>query len=56
MRNLTTGISRDSSFGSLANLTAGVDFDLQDTTARGGGPHYVIDPASGIILTKRYEQ
>jgi hypothetical protein len=33
-----------------------VDFDLQDTTARGGGPHYVIDPESGIIVTKRYEQ
>jgi hypothetical protein len=33
-----------------------VDFNLQDTTARGGGPHYVIDPDSGIIVMKRYEQ
>lgn len=33
-----------------------VDFDLQDAAARGGGPHYVIDPESGVIVTKRYEQ
>src|ERR1700752_2470212 len=33
-----------------------VDFDLKDATARGGGPHYVIDPDSGDIVTKRYEQ
>ena len=33
-----------------------VDFDLKDATARGGGPHYVIDPESGVIVTKRYEQ
>jgi len=33
-----------------------VDFDLQDTKARGGGPHYIIDSDSGIIVTKRYEQ
>ena len=33
-----------------------VDFDLKDTTARGGGPHYVIDPENGVIVTKRYEQ
>ena len=31
-----------------------VDFDLKETTARGGGPHYVIDPESGVIVTKRY--
>jgi len=33
-----------------------VDFDLKDAMARGGGPHYVIDPGSGAIVTKRYEQ
>jgi len=33
-----------------------VDFDLKDTMARGGGPHYIIDPESGVIVTKRYEQ
>lgn len=33
-----------------------VDFDLKDAMARGGGPHYVIDPESGVIVTKRYEQ
>ena len=33
-----------------------VDFDLKDTTARSGGPHYVIDPESGVIVAKRYEQ
>ena len=33
-----------------------VDFDLKDTNARGGGPHYVIDAESGTIITKRYEQ
>lgn len=33
-----------------------VDFDLKDTAARGGGPHYVIDLESGAIIAKRYEQ
>ena len=33
-----------------------VDFDLKDAMARGGGPHYVIDPETGGIVTKRYEQ
>ena len=33
-----------------------VDYDLQDARARGGGPHYVIDAATGGILSKRYEQ
>jgi hypothetical protein len=33
-----------------------VDYDLKDKSARGGGPHYVIDPASGVIVNKRYEQ
>ena len=33
-----------------------VDYDLKDTRLKGGGPHYVIDPQSGAILSKRYEQ
>ncbi len=33
-----------------------VDFELKDKAARGGGPHYIIDPDTGVILTKRYEQ
>jgi hypothetical protein len=33
-----------------------VDYDLKDTRLKGGGPHYVIDPVSGAILSKRYEQ
>jgi len=33
-----------------------VDYELKDQRARGGGPHYVIHPLSGEIVTKRYEQ
>ena len=33
-----------------------VDYDLKDPRLKGGGPHYVIDPHNGAILTKRYEQ
>lgn len=33
-----------------------IDFDLKDTGALGGGPHYVIDAVAGTILSKRYEQ
>ncbi len=33
-----------------------VDFELKDTHLNGGGPHYVIDPRTGTILGKRYEQ
>jgi hypothetical protein len=33
-----------------------VDYDLTDPLAAGGGPHYVIDPQTGNILTRRYEQ
>ena len=33
-----------------------VDYELKDTRARGGGPHYVIDPVTGSIVAKRYEQ
>ena len=33
-----------------------VDYDLKGPEMNGGGPHYVIDPATGSILSKRYEQ
>ena len=33
-----------------------VDYDLIDPRLHGGGPHYVIDPTTGDILHKRYEQ
>jgi hypothetical protein len=33
-----------------------VDYELTNPLAAGGGPHYVIDSASGAILSKRYEQ
>ena len=33
-----------------------VDYELKDPTLDGGGPHYVIDAATGAILSKRYEQ
>jgi hypothetical protein len=33
-----------------------VDYDLTDPLCAGGGPHFVIDPTSGVILSKRYEQ
>jgi hypothetical protein len=33
-----------------------VDYELMDSTLNGGGPHYVIDPVTGAINSKRYEQ
>ena len=33
-----------------------VDYELKDPRLQGGGPHYVIDPGDGAILTKQYEQ
>lgn len=33
-----------------------VDYELKDPRLNGGGPHYVIDPRSGELLSKRYEQ
>ena len=33
-----------------------VDYELMDPNLNGGGPHYVIDPVAGAILSKRYEQ
>jgi hypothetical protein len=33
-----------------------VDYELKNQKALGGGPHYRIDPSSGKILWKKYEQ
>jgi hypothetical protein len=33
-----------------------VDYELKSPTLKGGGPHYLIDPHSGAIIRKRYEQ
>lgn len=33
-----------------------VDYDLTKLLVAGGGPHYVIDPVTGVILDKWYEQ
>lgn len=33
-----------------------IDYDLPRPKWAGGGPHYVIDAATGSILKKRYEQ
>jgi hypothetical protein len=33
-----------------------VDYELKDPTWNGGGPHYVIDPVTGQIVSKVYEQ
>jgi hypothetical protein len=33
-----------------------IDYELRDPHLKGGGPHYVIDPEGGAILSKRYEQ
>jgi hypothetical protein len=33
-----------------------IDYDLKDSRLKGGGPHYVIDALTGVIVSKRYEQ
>lgn len=33
-----------------------VDYLLKDPNLNGGGPHYVIDPFTGTIVGKKYEQ
>lgn len=33
-----------------------IDYQVKDPGLNGGGPHYIIDPFTGAILTKRYEQ
>jgi hypothetical protein len=33
-----------------------VDYELKNPRLKGGGPRYIIDAVTGVILTKRYEQ
>lgn len=33
-----------------------VDYDLPQYAMAGGGPHYIINPEDGSIVSKRYEQ
>jgi hypothetical protein len=33
-----------------------VDYELQEPRMKSGGPHYVIDPRNGEIISKVYEQ
>jgi hypothetical protein len=33
-----------------------VDYELKNPQVKGGGPHYLIDPRTGGILAKRYQQ
>ena len=33
-----------------------IDYHFKDSNLNGGGPRYVIDPFTGVILSKIYEQ
>ncbi len=33
-----------------------IDYELKDASLNGGGPHYVIDSTTGVIVSKRYSQ
>ena len=33
-----------------------VDYELKNPGLKGGGPHYIIDPHTGDLISKRYEQ
>ena len=33
-----------------------VDYELKDPRFKGGGPHYLIDPYTGVIRSKKYHQ
>ena len=33
-----------------------IDYHFKISNLNGGGPHYVIDPLTGVILSKVYEQ
>jgi hypothetical protein len=33
-----------------------IDYELKDSKLCGGGPHYVIDAATGAIVSKKYYQ
>jgi hypothetical protein len=42
--------------GFLAGDSWHVDYELKNRQSHGGGPHYRIDPMTGTILWKKYEQ
>ncbi|PWU10184.1 MAG: hypothetical protein C5B50_25990 [Verrucomicrobia bacterium] len=33
-----------------------IDYELRNRNVQGGGPHYLIDAMTGVILSKRYAQ
>ena len=33
-----------------------VDYELKDPRRKGGGPRYLIDPFTGVIRSKKYQQ
>jgi hypothetical protein len=33
-----------------------IDYELKDSKLCGGGPHYIIDAATGAIVSKKYYQ
>ena len=33
-----------------------IDYELRNPNVQGGGPHYLIDSVTGVILSKRYAQ
>ena len=33
-----------------------VDYELENKSSQGGGPHYLIDPNDGTLVKKEYEQ
>jgi hypothetical protein len=33
-----------------------VDYELNNPRLKGGGPHYIVDAHTGVIVSKRYEQ
>ena len=33
-----------------------IDYELRNPHVQGGGPHYLIDAVTGVILSKRYAQ
>ena len=43
-------------FGLDGSFSTGVVSGLDRTLSAGGGPHYVVDPDTGNILARRYEQ
>ena len=33
-----------------------IDYELANPNVQGGGPHYLIDAVTGVVLSKRYAQ